>query len=411
MIDVSQIQRFQFENIGSKTISYLAEGLYPDARDSIREYVQNAVDGKATQVIIYVSNDSIVIENDGEGMDEYDLSKSLRIAISEKDPDKNIGYKGIGIYSGLIMSQKMVIKTRKGNVFSQLSLDFGGMGRLIDQNASLPDVINKSTVIESIGQFEFFDESINGDGTQVVLTGIRSEFKDLFLLNELEKYLTNTLPLPFNPRFSYANNINDKIKFAYDQAGYKYRTIHLHLEMNGKRKTLYQPYTYGEDKLFAPHFEFIEFEINGNKTTFALIWGCLSKERAMLDKKYHRGFKFKHKGFTIGDSNTVLPYFRQREKFANRYIGEIVLLSKHIKANTARSDIARTDHYMEFSKSLKDSISNFEQRANEYQESSIALEQCDRVTAELQDIILTPSEKGIDVTSVPLLENCCLIND
>ena len=66
-------QQIEFEDVGPKTIPYLAEGLYPDPRDPIREYVQNAVDAKATDVAILVSGDSITIENNGEGMDSNDL--------------------------------------------------------------------------------------------------------------------------------------------------------------------------------------------------------------------------------------------------------------------------------------------------------------------------------------------------
>ena len=65
-----------------------------------REYVQNAVDAKATEVAISVSGNSITVENDGEGMDANDFWQSLQIARSGKDPDKDVGYKGIGIYSG-----------------------------------------------------------------------------------------------------------------------------------------------------------------------------------------------------------------------------------------------------------------------------------------------------------------------
>ena len=35
-------QQFEYEDIGPKTISYLVEETYPDARDPIRVYIQNA---------------------------------------------------------------------------------------------------------------------------------------------------------------------------------------------------------------------------------------------------------------------------------------------------------------------------------------------------------------------------------
>ena len=77
-------QQFKYEDIGPKTILYLAEGLYPDARDPIREYVQNAVDAKATEVALLVSGDSITIENNGQGMDTNDFWRFIANLLYQK---------------------------------------------------------------------------------------------------------------------------------------------------------------------------------------------------------------------------------------------------------------------------------------------------------------------------------------
>ena len=388
-------QQFKYEDIGPKIISYLAEGLYPDARDPIREYVQNAVDAKATEVALSVSGDSITVENNGEGMDTNDLWQSLQIARSGKDPDKDVGYKGIGIYSGLLISQQMVIKSRKNGVCTQLFLDFEKIRDLTDQNLGIPDVINTAATVETIKDFQFIDGAIKGDGTQVELTGIRSELKDLFSRNELSEYLTNTLPLSFNPQFCHADEIDKKIQEISDETGYAYRTVPLHLTVNGDRTTLYRPYELATSEIFEPHYEFVQFPVSGNETKFALVWGCLNKRRKVFPNNQLRGFRIKQKGFTIGDSNTVLPYFDYRATHMNRYIGEIVILSNHIKANTARSDIAYTEHFPKFKTHLKEVAEKYHTYSNIYQESSIALEECGKVETKLQSFIETPTADGV----------------
>ena len=388
-------QQFKYEDIGPKTILYLAEGLYPDARDPIREYVQNAVDAKATEVALLVSGDSITIENNGEGMDSDDFWRSLKIAISEKDPDKDVGYKGIGIYSGMLISQKVTIKSRKDGVCSQLLLNFEEMRDQINQNLSLPDVINTAAAVETIKDFQFIDEALKGDGTQVELTGIRSELKDLFSRNELSEYLTNTLPLSFNPKFCHADEIDNKIRKTSDETGYAYRTVPLHLTVNGDRTTLYRPYEFVSGEILEPRYEFVQFPVSGEEIKFALVWGCLNKHRKAF-RSTHRGFRIKQKGFTIGDFNTVLPYFDNRATHANRYIGEIVILSNHIKANTARSDVAYTEHFPEFKTQLKKVAAQYDEFSNIYQESSKALDECNALDSILQSSIEAPTADGVD---------------
>ena len=44
MIESSTSQQFEYEDIGPKTKSYIEEILYPDTRNPIREYVQDAVE-------------------------------------------------------------------------------------------------------------------------------------------------------------------------------------------------------------------------------------------------------------------------------------------------------------------------------------------------------------------------------
>ena len=169
----------------------------------------------------------------------------------------------------------------------------------------------------------------------------------------------------------------------------------LHLTVNDDRTTLYRPYELADGEIFEPRFECVRFTASGNETKFALVWGCLNKRRRVIQNKRQRGFRIKQKGFTIGDSDTVLSYFPNRGTHANRYIGEIVILSNHIKANTARSDIAHTEHSPEFGRQLKKVAVKYEKYSNIFQESSIALEECDKVEKRLQSSIEEPTADAV----------------
>lgn len=390
------IENFKSEDIGPKIISYMAEGLYPDARDPIREYIQNAVDAKATEVALEISEDSITIENNGEGMDASDLRRLLRIAISDKDPRKNVGYKGIGIYSGLLISQQLIIKSKKSGICAQLQLDFEKMRDLVKVAESVPDVINATAAVESVENFEFHDEAMVGDGTQVTLIGIRKEFREFYERDELSKYLTNTMPLSFNSKlFCFADDIDTKIREICESPNYVYHTVPIHLTINGQRNTLYSPYQFEKGTVLEPQFKFIKLPVNGEDTVFALVWGCLNKERKMLPKHLHRGFIIKQKGFTIGNTSTAQRYFASGVKFANRYIGEIIIFSHHLKPNTARSDLAHTEHFPEFKRRLEEIATGYEKKANAHQENTIALEECDRIDALLIAVTKSPTQKDI----------------
>lgn len=392
---MDEMREFSYTDIGPNTISFLAAGLYPDARDPIREHIQNAVDAQATETSITILEDSIVIENNGAGMDSDDIWDSLRIAISDKDPDKHVGYKGIGFYSGLLIARRMIIKSRKNNACVQLILDFDSMRQIIKQKRPFPDVINDSVEVIALPDFNFLHEDLSGDGTQVELAGIRKEFKEYYTDSELSNYLTNSLPLTFDPEFCYAEQINQKIQEVCSQTGYEYRSVNLQLMTPTANRALHRPYKFNENQVFEPHFEIVNVSAGTEEKILALVWGCLNKKRKVIAEKHHRGFRFRLKGFAVGDAHTTLPYFSRGTTHSNRYIGEIVIFSNLIQSNTARSDLAHTEYYPKFKKQLKTAIENFQNKSNVFQESSVAGEECDKTESNLAIQMQSPTWDGV----------------
>ncbi len=62
-------------DIGGEIISILTKGMYPDPRDAVREYIQNGVDAQAKNIQVKVRLNSVVVQDDGIGMDYKTLRK------------------------------------------------------------------------------------------------------------------------------------------------------------------------------------------------------------------------------------------------------------------------------------------------------------------------------------------------
>ena len=72
------------DDIGGELLGILSKGLYPDPLDCIREYVQNSVDAKAKNVTIKITGNSVMISDDGMGMDLDELVQARRLGLSIK---------------------------------------------------------------------------------------------------------------------------------------------------------------------------------------------------------------------------------------------------------------------------------------------------------------------------------------
>jgi hypothetical protein len=69
-------------DIGGELISIITKGMYADPKDALREYVQNGVDANAENILIKIKFNSIVIADDGHGMDKVIMRRAVRVGIS-----------------------------------------------------------------------------------------------------------------------------------------------------------------------------------------------------------------------------------------------------------------------------------------------------------------------------------------
>ena len=106
---------FSREDIGGELLPILTSGLYRHTLDSLREYIQNAIDAKATEVRISIDPDVVSVVDNGAGMDSTEARKAIRLGISEKNPLVNIGFRGIGIYSGFNLCDSLELFTKSGD--------------------------------------------------------------------------------------------------------------------------------------------------------------------------------------------------------------------------------------------------------------------------------------------------------
>src|SRR2546430_5358998 len=123
------------EDIGGELLAILSKGLYTNPLDCIREYVQNAVDARAKNVTIKITGNSVVILDNGQGMSLEELVQARQFGLSRKSLTEHVGFRGIGIYSGFDLCNRLVITTKKvGETKAHiLEFDFGAMKVLLER--------------------------------------------------------------------------------------------------------------------------------------------------------------------------------------------------------------------------------------------------------------------------------------
>jgi hypothetical protein len=110
---------FQFQ-FSLEILNHLGRGLYRSFATVIAEAVSNSWDADAKMVNITITEDSLIVEDDGKGMNADDFrEKFLNVGYSRREDVTNkskrnvIGRKGIGKLAMLSVSDKVTVVTRR----------------------------------------------------------------------------------------------------------------------------------------------------------------------------------------------------------------------------------------------------------------------------------------------------------
>ena len=383
-------------DIGAEIISILTKGMYFDPRDALREYVQNGIDANAQNIEIKIRGNSIVVEDDGCGMDEETMRKAVRIGISDKNPNVDVGFRGIGIYSSFHLCDTLCIYSRPktDNTPYLLNFDFKKMREILHQQQAArlkgdltgDQLIDLQSLIEKHIEFKILDTNkFLKVGTRVEMINLDPNFfKSLTKFDEVAEYLRQVVPLHFHPeKFKWSKKIEHKISEICREYKAKFKLVNLTLQVNTRIEKLYRPYT---DERFIgepiePHFE--EVKIHGY--FFGVGWGCLNPVRRKISDRELRGFLIKKQGFAIGKRSNIAKYFR-RTTYFDRYIGEIIVVHPELLPNAPRTDFEISSLRVLFYETLSGVATKYNAIADEHQEYTKGDEQLDEAIKKLKGI-------------------------
>ena len=339
-------------------IESLTSGIYDGNSNCIREYVQNGIDSGSKKIDIYYQNQNndIVIRDYGKGMDENELVNALTLGNSNKSrPD--IGWRGIGIYSGIPNFKKIVITTRKyGGKKLTVEIDSEHIRReyLKSPQPTVNDILEGG-----ISDLVKEDDDDFAPGTKVSLINIEPSQRTVFDPQRLKNKLIRVLPLPLREDLIFKDEIIKVLKSKNIQEP--------DFEIFFNKEKLYRPPT--DDSIFDP-----ESFVSGcckadDGTDLFVFWAITSKYNKEIESnkpeydRLNRGIIFKLKGMTIGDERspeiTVSNLFSGKYNFWN--YGEIHVLDPDIRENAGRNNFETlTGHSTELFKKVGILIGNIQ---------------------------------------------------
>ncbi len=392
-------------DIGAELISNLTKGMYQDPRDALREYIQNAVDANSKNINVKIRQNSIVVEDDGFGMNHKILRKALRIGVSDKKPGKDVGFMGIGIYSAYHLCDTLIIYSKaKDNLPCRLKMDFNEMKTALSEQKELrlqdklsgDELIDLQTLLERYidltDENELSKDEFPEIGTRVELLGVEPYFyKELTNFEFVSDYLKDVVPLHFDfEKFKWGKEIEDKITEICDEHNAMFELVNVKLQVNNKTEDLFKPYydtDFHDNKSLKPVFK----NLTEGNNFIGVVWGCLNSTRNKIKDRKLRGFLIRKQGFAIGRRENVVKYFNSHTHF-DRYIGEIIVVNPKLLPNASRDDFEFTNNRTIFYDLLANVGSEYNQKSNDFQNSSKVSEKINDIAKKVKLINVEFSE-------------------
>lgn len=328
----------------------VSQGLYPDRKHILREFVQNCYDGLAdlrrdtarvelAPIEITTSAPSLTFADKGIGMSAEAMQRYRYLGFSEKLIASHAGFRGIGKFSAISVCDRVIVRSSKlGDPKSyQVEIDAKKMfQRLRDEkNPPLESLLKDYSEISSRA------EDPDSHYTFVELHGIHADATELLDESVVRPYLIKIAPLPFDPAFSNGAEIADRL--ARVDATFLQVPVHL----NGK--PLYKPFFPNSSR---PDFKEI-FAEEDSSELIAFAWFCQNqgkgqfRETAGDGEKGRRhplsGLHYRVSNFAIGDGmlarNTL---WRATPERAFYFFGEIHVLDKGVIPTSDRDNFEDT---------------------------------------------------------------------
>ena len=375
---------FGADDIGGDLIGILSKGLYPDPLDCIREYVQNAVDARAKTVTIKITGNSVTIKDDGLGMAVVDLRQARQIGLSNKSQAEDVGFRGIGIYSGFDICNRLLVTTKRAGEAKARILEFQ-FGEMKAQLKAERDArATRTPLTRLITKYTHFwqeDDQVDRHYTIVQLEELsKVHIGQLSDHAQLRAYMLHNLPIDFADNFPYKDQINSQLESHVP--GY-----------NAIRVKLITDYAPAE-VIVRPNIPNLSEPLMGIITNtdgkeVAYYWACYHAKGGVLPDEYadYRGLVYKVKGFTIGNRSRLREYFpTARGTLYYWCTGEVYVIDDNVTPNAARNDFEASPEKLQLETAVGETLGTLNLIVERFQERNNADKEFEKAAAYVDEV-------------------------
>lgn len=361
--------------IGARVLDVLTTGMYPEALDALREYVQNSYDGirKAERVEVLKPNHGEVtvtintlkrevsVRDNGIGIPSTEARSTLMsIGASKKRVGEEAGFRGIGRLAGLAYCDKLVFTTAYKDEphYTELTFDAAEIRRTISNSSRSAETETAAGLLVRATNHRLVECPPGMPFFEVRLLGVDTKACPFLEVDKVRSYLRQVAPVEFNLHaFVYGHA---KINPLLDQHKVR-RIINLTLVGNGRSEAIKKPYKSqhlaGTRNPKEVAITDIEIAVDPSEPPRWIAWLSVAKDLSgVIASDDVRGIRLRSNNILIGDYSTFSRIFEKVQKSYFRmngyYSGEVHFLDTDIVPNSRRDYFEDNEAWREAERTL-----------------------------------------------------------
>lgn len=340
---------------GGFVLETLTIGMYGEARNAIREYIQNGFDSIQRaidelkilpaddgwiKIELASDRESLTIRDNGAGLPVKTAARVLtRVGASGKSHRKNAGFRGIGRLAGIVFSDTVTFKTKAKDEREQTTVIFDAKAM---RAAMAPGKGSRKSATdlmkENVSAFRSPSRNTKEHFFEVKLEGFTDEApEECRLARAMHDFVSQIAPVPYPDDFPY----RDKLREAAKSSGIPIEEVRITIK-NGKYKPKPVTKRYGAGYEFdSGTVKLNDCSIYHSKTDRWWAWVGKKEESGAYTDPRVRGLRVRVRNIQIDDTAIVRDIFRDyatksQERFQDYFLGEVFIKPSALVPNARR---------------------------------------------------------------------------
>ncbi len=340
---------------GGFVLETLTIGMYGEARNAVREYIQNGFDSIQRaideleilsagegwiKIELATDHESLTIRDNGAGLPAKRAATVLaRVGASSKSHHKNAGFRGIGRLAGIVFSDTVTFKTKAKDEREETTVIFNAKAM---RDAMAPGKGSRKSAMdlmkESVSAFRSPSRKTTEHFFEVKLEGFTDEApKECRSAQAMYDFVSQIAPVPYPADFPY----RDKLRQEAERSGIPIEEVRITIK-EGKYRP--KPVT----KRYSTSYEFDSGKVRLNdcsiyrsKTDRWWAWVGKKEESGAYTDSRVRGLRVRVRNIQIDDTAIVRDIFRDyatssQVRFQDYFLGEVFIKPSALVPNARR---------------------------------------------------------------------------